>query len=186
MTEKEKMLKGLEYDASDSGLREVFHRAKDILKEFNATGTKETEKRQECLKKLFGGIGSNLYIEPPFYCDYGENIFFGNNVYMNVNCVVLDCAKITVGNNVMFGPGVQIYAASHPLKASERIVNGKIIDTSSPIRIGDDVWIGGNAIVLPGVTIGDNVVIGSGSVVTKDIPSGSLAVGSPCKVIKKL
>lgn len=186
MKEKEKMLNGLLYDASDNEIREMHHKAKALLKEYNASGSREVEKRKELIAKLFGKAGSNPYIEPPFFCDYGENIFLGDNVYMNFNCVILDCAKITIGNNILFGPNVQIYAASHPLQAKERVVNGKIIDYALPVTIGSDVWIGGGAIILPGVTIGDNVVIGAGSLVSKNIPSNCVAVGSPAKKIKDL
>jgi maltose O-acetyltransferase len=186
MTEKEKMLKGLPYDASDSAIRESFHKAKDLLKSYNGTGTRETEKRKEILGQLFGKAGNGVYVEPPFYCDYGENIYLGENVYMNVNCVILDCAKITIGSNVLFGPNVQIYAAGHPLQGKERVVDGKIVDFAFPVTIGSDVWIGGGAVILPGVTIGDNVVIGAGSVVTKNIPSNCVAVGNPARVVKPL
>lgn len=184
MNEKEKMLKGLPYDSTDKELREIFHKSKDILKEYNKSQTRD--EKSILLKKLFGSKGNDVYIEPPFYCDYGENIFAGNTVYMNTNCVILDCAKVTIGNNVLFGPNVQVYAASHPLQGKDRVVNGKIVETSAPVAIGNDVWIGGGSIICPGVKIGDNVVIGAGSIVTKDIPSNSVAVGSPCKVIKKL
>lgn len=186
MTEKEKMLKGQHYDASDNEIREMHHKARELLKVYNATGSRESDKRAKTLKELFGKTGNNPYIEPPFFCDYGENIFLGDNVYMNFNCVILDCAKITIGNNVLFGPNVQIYAAAHPLQGKERVVNGKIIDYALPINIGSDVWIGGGSIILPGVAIGDNVVIGAGSLVTKDIPSNCIAVGSPAKKIKDL
>lgn len=185
MTEKEKMLKGIAYDASDKELREIFHRAKDILAAFNAANSRDTGKRTECLQQLLGFVGKKAYIEPPFYCDYGENIYLGENVYMNANCVILDCNKIILGNNVLLGPNVQIYAATHPLRGKERVVNGKIIDTSLPVTIGSDVWIGGGSIICPGVTIGDNVVIGAGSIVTKNIPSNCVAAGNPCKLIKE-
>lgn len=186
MTEKEKMLNGFEYDGSDAELREIFHEAKDMLKEYNATNSRDSKIRENLLKKLLGKAGKNVYIEPPFYCDYGENIYLGNNVYLNANCVILDSAKVTIGNNVLLATNVQILAAGHPLQADERVVNNKIVDITRPITIGNDVWIGGGSIICPGVTIGNNVVIGAGSVVVKDIPSGSVAVGNPCKVIKKL
>lgn len=186
MTEKEKMLKGMLYDASDKELREIFHRAKDILKIFNNTNTRDLEKRTECLRSLFAFTGDNVYIEPPFYCDYGENIHIGNNVYFNTNCNILDSNKVQIGNNIIFGPSVQIYAAMHPLQGKERIQEGNIIHESKPVILGNDIWIGGGTIICPGVEIGDNVVIGAGSIITKDIPSNSVAVGNPCKVIKKL
>lgn len=186
MTEKEKMLKGLIYDGMAPELKETYHKARELLKLYNATDSRETEKRKALLERLLGKSGKNAFIEPPFSCDYGENIFFGDNVYMNFNCVILDCAKVTIGNNVLLGPNVQLYAATHPIQAKERVVEGKIMDFSLPINIGNDVWIGGSTIVLPGVTIGDNVVIGAGSLVTKDIPSNCIAVGSPAKKIKDL
>ena len=141
-----------------------------------------TKKARAILQELIPNSGNNLYIEPPFHCDYGYNIFCGDNVYFNVNCVVLDCAKISIGSNVFFGPGVQLYTATHPLDFELR----KTLENASPISIGDDCWIGGNSIILPGITIGKGCVIGAGSVVTKDIPDNSLAVGNPAKVIKKL
>ncbi|MCL2484589.1 MAG: sugar O-acetyltransferase [Endomicrobia bacterium] len=185
-TEKEKMLSGAAYDASDPELRNLFHKAKDLIAKYNASFTTDAALRDKILKSLLGFAGKGAYIEPPFYCDYGENIFFGDNVYLNCNCVFLDCAKITIGSRVLFAPNVHIYTAYHPLNAKERVVKGKIVDLASPVTIGDDVWIGGNVTILPGVTIGSNVVIGAGSVVTKSIPSNTVAFGNPCKIIKRL
>ncbi|MDR1696006.1 MAG: sugar O-acetyltransferase [Endomicrobium sp.] len=183
-TEKQKMLQGLPYDASDPEIKKQFHKARALLARFNVTASTETEKRLRILKRLLGSAGKNPYIEPPFFCDYGENIIFGDNVYLNFNCTFLDCNKITIGNNVLFAPNVHIYCAYHPLAADERVVNGKIVDLAKPVSIGSDVWVGGNVTILPGVTVGSNVVIGAGSVVTKNIPSNTIAFGNPCRVIK--
>lgn len=181
-TEKEKMLAGENYLAGDSVLVKDRRQAKNLLHSLNVTEYRITKKAREIIKELIPNAGTNLYIEPPFFCDYGYNIFCGDNVYFNVNCVILDCAKVTIGSNVFFAPGVQIYTANHPLDAEAR----RTVETALPINIGDDCWIGGNAIILPGITIGNGCVIGAGSVITKDIPDNSLAVGNPAKVIRKL
>jgi len=181
-TEKEKMIGGDYFLAGDSVLVKERRRAKILLQRLNITEYRMTKKARAILQELIPNSGNNLYIEPPFHCDYGYNIFCGDNVYFNVNCVVLDCAKISIGSNVFFGPGVQLYTATHPLDFELR----KTLENASPISIGDDCWIGGNSIILPGITIGKGCVIGAGSVVTKDIPDNSLAVGNPAKVIKKL
>jgi len=191
MTEKEKMLSGAPYDASCPELRNIFHKAKEFIAKYNATATHDEKLRCEMLKGFLGAAGESPYIEPPFYCDYGQNIHFGDMVYLNCNCVFLDCAKITIGSRVLFAPNVHIYTAHHPLNGKKRVIsnaNGerKIVDLASPVTIGNDVWIGGNVTILPGITIGDNVVIGAGSVVTKNIPSNTVAAGNPCKVIKHL
>jgi maltose O-acetyltransferase len=190
-TEKEKMLSGAAYDATDPELRAQFDKAKRILTQFNATDTADIDGRTKILQTLFGAMGKGVYIEPPFFCDYGENIFLGEMVYLNTNCIFLDCNKITVGNRVLFGPNVHIYAAFHPLVAKERIIPnegpagvGRVVDFGAPVTIGSDVWIGGNVSILPGITIGNNVVIGAGSVVTKNIPSNTIAFGNPCKVVR--
>ena len=191
LTEKQKMMQGLPYDASDAELRKQFHKARELLAQFNSTASPETEKRLQILRQLLGSAGKNAYIEPPFFCDYGENIIFGDNVYLNFNCTFLDCNKITIGDNVLFAPNVHIYCAYHPLAAKERVItdkqgNSKIVDLAKPVTIGSDVWVGGNVTILPGVNIGSNVVIGAGSVVTKNIPSNTIAFGNPCKVVKDL
>ncbi len=183
MTEKQKMLSGKLYNSLDSELVGLRQKARLLLEEFNNSSVLDNKKRLLIIKKLFAKIGSKIHIEPPFYCDYGFNIEFGNDVYLNYNCIFLDVCKITVGSNVLFAPGVQVLTASHPLDSETRI-NG--LEYGKPVSIGDNCWIGAGAIILPGVTIGINTVIGAGSVVTKDIPDNTLAVGNPCKLIKNL
>ena len=181
--EYSKMLSGEYYNANDPYLVDLRNKAELLYKEYNSTTETDISKRNEIYSKLFGKVGQNLSIRAPFYCDYGINTYLGDNVYMNFNCIILDCAKVTIGNNCMFAPNVQIYSAAHPIDPELR-KNGK--EFAKEIIIGNNVWIGGGAIINPGVTIGDNSVIGSGSVVTKNIPSNCVAVGNPCKVIKYL
>ncbi len=181
-TEKEKMLAGELYFAGGDELEKDRTAARILFSEYNSTKPTELEKKKEILKKLIKAKG-DIYIEPPFYCDYGYNIEIGENFYANFSCILLDTNKIIIGNNVMFGPNVQIYTATHPLKAEERI---KGLESAKPIIIGDNVWIGGGAIVCPKVKIGNNTTIGAGSVVTKNIPDNVLAFGNPCKVIRNL
>lgn len=183
MTEKEKMLKGKLYRAYDEELTSERRRAKELTFEYNNLPPGEIHKRNEIIKKLFGKIGENFVIEQPFRCDYGYNIFVGENFYTNYNCVILDCARVTIGDNVLFGPNVSLFTAGHPVHFEPREEG---LEYAFPITIGNNVWIGGGAIINPGITIGDNVVIGSGSVVTKDIPNNSIAVGNPCKVIRNI
>lgn len=180
-TEKQKMFAGELYDASDAELTAERKIARELIRLYNSS--KEDDGREAILRKLFGRVGAGVIIEPPFYCDYGKYTHLGEKVYMNFGCVILDCNEVHIGDNVMFGPYVQIYAAHHPLEASERIKGPEL---AHPVHIGNNVWIGGGAIVLPGVTIGDDTTIGAGSVVTKDIPSGVVAVGNPCKVLRKI
>ncbi|WP_046242930.1 sugar O-acetyltransferase [Hymenobacter terrenus] len=181
-SEKEKMLAGELYAANDPVLVQERTRAKQLLHRLNVTEYLVTDAAREVLAELLPNAGQNLYIEPPFHCDYGSNIHCGDNVYFNVNCVVLDVAKVTIGSNVMFAPAVQLYAATHPLDAVVR----RTLELGRPITIGDDCWIGGGAIICPGVSIGAGCVIGAGAVVTKDIPPYSLAVGNPARVVKSL
>jgi maltose O-acetyltransferase len=181
-TEKEKMMAGEYYLTSDASLVKDRRKAKNLLHRLNVIEYRITKKAREIIHELIPNAGPNLYIEPPFFCDYGYNIFCGENVFFNVNCVVLDAAKITIGNTVFFAPGVQLYTSNHPLEAESR----KTVENALPITIGDDCWIGGNTIILPGITIGNSCVIGAGSVVTKNIPDNSLAVGNPAKVIRIL
>jgi maltose O-acetyltransferase len=182
-TEKEKMLLGELYNAADPQLVMERRRARNLLKVFNDSLDEEQEKRRQILTELLGALGENISIEPPFFCDYGSNIYLGNGVYFNFNCIVLDVARVDIGNNVLFGPNVQIYTATHPIEYEERQAG---LELGKPIKIGSDVWVGGSVIVGPGVTIGDRSVIGAGSVVVKDIPKGVFAAGNPCKVVHSL
>lgn len=182
-TEKEKMLAGELYNAADPQLRSERRIARLHIKNYNESTDEQILLRKEILRDLIGGYSKGLYIEPPFYCDYGRNIFVGENVYFNFNCVVLDITQVTIGNNTMFGPNVQIYTATHPMDSKAR---SEGLEFGKSISVGSDVWVGGGVIICPGVTIGDRCVIGAGSVVTRDIPSDTFAAGNPCKVIKKL
>jgi len=182
MTEKEKMLAGEAYIATDKELSQERTKAKKMLHKLNVTEYLMNGNSRQILRELMPNAHKQLYIEPPFHCDYGYNIESGENVYFNVNCVVLDTMKVKIGSNVFFGPGAHIYTATHPLDAIER----RTVESSKPVTIGDDCWIGGSAVICPGVTIGNGCVIGSGAIVTKDIPDNSLAVGNPAKVIREL
>ena len=182
-TEKEKMLSGALYNATDPVLVEERTTARRLTRLYNQTDETESVKRTELLKALFGTTGENIYIEPTFRCDYGSNIYVGNNFYANFDCVMLDVCAIRIGANCMLAPGVHIYTATHPLGAEERN-SGK--EFGKPVTIGDNAWIGGRAIINPGVTIGNNVVIASGAVVTKDVPDNVVVGGNPAKIIKKI
>ncbi len=183
ISEKQKMLSGQPYDPTDKLLTSERHQARAICKELNTMTDASNEERQTLLAKLFGACGESLWIEPPFYCDYGANISVGDNVFFNFNCVVLDPAPVQIGNHVLFGPAVQIYTATHPLDAVERRSG---LESAAPIEIGSDVWVGGGAIICPGTKIGRGSVIGAGSVVTRNIPAGVFAAGNPCRVIRDL
>ncbi|ARN71086.1 maltose acetyltransferase [Nonlabens tegetincola] len=190
MTEKEKMLAGLPYNSRDTELLERYFKARELLSEINTLNPRLIEEKAELLNELLGNKSPGVWIESPFYCDYGENISIGKNTFVNTNCMFLDDNRIQIGDNGLIAPYVQIYTATHPLKASDRIksngTNSTYITTTQPVVIGNNVWIGGNSVIFPGVTIGDNVTIGAGSVVNKNIPSNVLAMGNPCKIIKKL
>ncbi|MBT0810452.1 sugar O-acetyltransferase [Litoribacter ruber] len=190
MTEKEKMLNGEFYDSRDPELIRIYHKARKLLLEYNNLNSENIKEREKILKLLFDFVGKGIWIEAPFYCDYGENISIGENTFVNTNCMFLDNNKISIGKNGLIAPYVQIYTASHPLKASERIVQegnkSRYKTFTRPVDIGDNVWIGGNSIICPGITIGNNVTIGAGSVVTKNIPDNVLAYGNPCKVMREL
>ena len=184
MTEEEKMLAGELYDANYN--KELFEKriyAKELCKEFNNCNVRNLEEKKSILEKLFQKRMDTVLIEPNFYCDYGFNIHLGKNFYSNHNLVILDANKVEFGNNVFIGPNCGFYTSGHPLDYKTR---NKGLEYAKPIKVGNNVWFGGNVCVLPGVTIGDNVVIGAGSVVNKDIPSNVVAVGNPCKVLKKI
>lgn len=175
------MLAGELYDANDQELTAERRIARDLTRAYN--NSTESSEREAILRRLFGRVGEGVFIEPPFYCDYGRYIFLGDRVYMNFGCVVLDCGEVHFGDDVMLGPQVQIYAAHHPVQASERIKGPEL---GSTIRIGSRVWIGGGAIILPGVTIGEGSTIGAGSVVTADVPPNVVAAGNPARVLREL
>lgn len=183
MSEKEKMLAGELYLAmNDKILVKEREQAKELCYDHNNCRPSEIQKREEIIKKLFGKIGKNFVIEQPFMCDYGYNIEIGENFYANHNLTILDCNKVKFGDNVLIGPNCSFYTAEHPIDVE---IRNSGLEYAKPIEVGNNVWFGGNVVVLSGVKIGDNVVIGAGSVVTKDIPSNVVAVGTPCKVIKK-
>jgi len=182
LTEKDKMLNGEFYDPMDTELVTDRMEARKLLYSFNNSKPSDGIRRKETIKQLFGKTGSRLFIEPPFQCDYGYNIEVGENFYANFDCVILDVNKVVMGDDVQLGPGVHIYTAVHPTDPEERMSK---TEYGEEIEIGNNVWIGGGAIICPGVKIGSNTTIGAGSVVTKDIPENVLAVGNPCKVIKK-
>ena len=179
----EKMQLDMVYDDFDKELFDLRVAAKTIFKEFNRTTDDQPEERKELLKKLFGSIGENVYVEPNFCCEFGKNIFIGNDVYINFGAVLLDCSRITIGNNVLVGPNVGMYSANHSLDPEER-AQGALI--GERITIGDKVWIAGDVKIMAGVTIGEGAVIGCGSIVTKDIPPRVVAAGNPCRVIRSI
>lgn len=182
MTSREMQRKGYLYPL-DAELLNAHNNAKRITRQLSATLETERDKRSALAKELFAAAGEGTYIEPPFYCDFGINTQVGKNFYCNYDCVFLDCGKITIGDNVMLGPKVALYAVSHPIDPQVRILN---YDYPVPITVGNNVWIGGSVVVCPGVTIGDNTIIGAGSVVTKDIPANVIAAGNPCRVIRPI
>lgn len=183
MDQKERMLAGLPYKAWLDGLSEERLLCRKKLYEFNMLPPEEEEKVPGLLKNLLGATGENLFINAPFHCDYGYNIEVGENFFANYNLTILDVGKVKIGKNVQIAPNVSIYTAGHPIHPDSRNTG---YEYGIPVTIGDNVWIGGSAVINPGVTIGDNVVIGAGSVVTKDIPAWSVAVGNPCRVIRTI
>ena len=184
MTEKEKMLAGMVYEAVlDEDLKEDRLKCKDLCFAANQLPPSKIKEQSELFASLFAKAGEGFYITTPFWCDYGYNIEIGKNFYSNHNCVILDCAKVTFGDNVFVGPNCCFATAEHPLDETER---NRGLETARPIQVGNSVWFGAGVTVLPGVTIGDNVVIGAGSIVTKDIPSNVVAVGNPARVIRSL
>ncbi|MFO0927786.1 MAG: sugar O-acetyltransferase [Gemmataceae bacterium] len=181
-SERDKMLAGELYDPFDPELVQARERARDLCWELNATRDRDADTRRRILRDLFGAGGDSVWMQPPFFCDYGTNIHLGERVFFNFNCVILDVCRVTIGDYTLFGPAVQIYTATHPLNAELR----RQQEFARPIEIGSDVWVGGGAILCPGVTIGARSVIGAGSVVTRDIPARVFAAGNPCRVVRPI
>jgi maltose O-acetyltransferase len=182
-SEKEKMLGGELYDPLDPQLLTERRRARLLCQTLNTTPDDQPDERARLIRALIPATGQDIWIEPPFYCDYGSNITLGDKVFFNFNCVVLDVAPVRIGSGVLIGPAVQIYAATHPLSAAERRTG---LEYGRGVEIGAEVWIGGGAIICPGVRIGVRSVIGAGSVVTRDIPEGVFAAGNPCRVVREV
>jgi maltose O-acetyltransferase len=181
-SERDKMVAGELYDPFDPELVRMRVRARDLLQAINATSEAESDARRAHTTALFGAGGESVWLQPPFFCDYGVNIALGERVFFNFNCVILDICPVTIGDFTLLGPGVQILAAMHPMDAALR----RRQEYGRPVTIGDDVWLGAGALVLPGVTIGSRTVIGAGSVVTRDVPADVLAVGNPCRVVRAI
>ena len=181
-TEREKMLAGELYDPLDAELVAGRRRARDLCWKLNATQEAGQEERRRILCALFAVGGQSVWMQPPFFCDYGSNIELGQRVFFNFNCVVLDVCTVRIGDFTLFGPGAQIYTATHPLSAEQR----RREELGKPVEIAHDVWVGGGAIIMPGVRIGARSVIGAGSVVTRDVPAGVFAAGNPCRVIREI
>ena len=183
MTEWKRLQNGMIYNDFDKDLFDRRVAAKKLFRAYNKTDDEEVVLRYQIMQQLFQKVGENVWIEPDFKCEFGKNIIIENDVYINFGCVILDCAKVTIGSHTLLGPNVGLYAANHATDANERINGGCY---GKPIHIGKNVWLGGDVKVLPGVSIGDNTIIGTGSIVTKDIPANVIAVGNPCKVIKEI
>lgn len=183
MSAWEKMQLDMVYDDFDADLFRRRVVAKNIFRRFNQTTDDEADLRRELLSQLFGSVGRNVYVEPDFTCEFGRNIFIGNDVYINFGAVLLDCSRITIGNNVLIGPNVGMYSANHSLDPEERAAGALI---GGRITIGDKVWIAGDVKIMAGVTIGEGAVVGCGSIVTHDIPPRTLAAGNPCRVIRAI
>jgi maltose O-acetyltransferase len=181
-SERDKMLAGQLYDPFDPDLAADRERARDLCQALNATREAQHDERRRILRDLFGAGGDTVWMQPPFYCDYGSNIELGERVFFNFNCVLLDVCRIRIGSYSLFGPAVQIYTAMHPFNAVQR----RSQEFGKPVDIGSDVWVGGGAIILPGVRIGSRAVIGAGSVVTRDVPDDVFAAGNPCRVIREI
>lgn len=179
----QEMINGKEYDATHIGLRDLLQQTRIKIWEFNNLRPDQIEEKDNILKNLFGSIGERFIINQPFRCDYGCNIYIGEDCFINFNCTILDEAKVTIGHNVFLGPNVSIYTACHPLEADKR---NKFIEWAEPVNIGNNVWIGGDVTLLPGISLGDNVVVGAGSVVTKSFPANVVIGGNPAKVIKEI
>ena len=181
-TERGKMLAGELYDPMDPELVAGRARARDLCHALNATREAQQDERRRILRDLFGKGGESVWMQPPFYCDYGTNIELGERVFFNFNCIVLDVCTVKIGDFSLFGPAVQIYTPMHPFNAEQR----RREEFGKPVTIGEDVWVGGGAIILPGVTIGSRSVIGAGSIVTRDVPDDVFAAGNPCRVIREI
>ncbi len=181
-TEREKMLAGEPYRPGDPDLQAGIAAAKRWMAVYNAAGTATVAERLVLLRQLFARVGDSAVIRPPFFCDYGANITLGDNVFLNFNCVILDVAAVSIGTGTQIGPAVQIYAADHPRDPAMRAAG---LELGRPVTIGRNVWIGGGAILLPGVTVGDDAIIGAGAVVTRDVPPGATAVGNPARLLRR-
>jgi maltose O-acetyltransferase len=181
-SERQKMLAGELYNPFDSELTAGRERARDLCQALNATREAQHEERRQILRELFGRGGNTVWMQPPFFCDYGSNIELGERVFFNFNCVVLDVCLVRIGSFSLFGPAVQIYTPVHPFNAELR----RREEFGKPVEIGSDVWVGGGAIILPGVRIGSGAVVGAGSVVTRDVPENVFAAGNPCRVIREI
>jgi maltose O-acetyltransferase len=177
-SEKEKMLAGELYHAGDAELQADAAKAKAWMARYNASMAAPADERHRMLRELLAAVGDGTVVRPPFFCDYGYNIRLGDGVFLNFNCVILDVVQVTIGSGTQIGPAVQIYAADHPRDAAARRTG---VEFGRPVTIGQNVWIGGGAIILPGVTIGDDAVIGAGAVVTRDVPNGRTALGDPAR-----
>lgn len=183
MTELEKMLTGVLYRADDPTLLAMRAKARVLFTRYNQTQNTDVMQRAAILRGLLGAMGNTVDIQPPFYCDYGTNIYLGTNVFINYNCTILDCGRVEIGDNVFIAPSVSFYAAHHPVIASERIKGPEL---GSPIIVENNVWLGGGVILCPGVRIGANSTIGAGSIVTRSVPTNVLAAGNPCRTIRSL
>jgi maltose O-acetyltransferase len=181
-TEREKMLAGQLYDPLDAELVAARESARNLCRDLNATREADQSNRRRILRELFGAGGDDVWMQPPFFCDYGVNIYLGRKCFFNFNCIILDVCTVRIGDHVFFGPAVQIYTAMHPMDHELR----RTQEFGKPVEIGSDVWVGGGVIICPGVTIGSRTIIGAGSVVTRSFPDDVFAAGNPCRVIREI